>query len=35
MIDKQKGILKNINGGKDDPKVLINEQSIMKELANS
>jgi hypothetical protein len=32
MIDKQKDILKKI---KSEKKVLINEESIMKELANS
>lgn len=35
LADKQKTILKRINKGKNDKKIVINEESIMKELASS
>lgn len=35
LADKQKGILKRINKGKEDNSVVITEESIMKELASS
>ena len=35
LADKQKNILKKINRGRDDESIVITEESIMKELANS
>jgi hypothetical protein len=35
LADKQKNILKRINNGKKDKSIVINEESIMKELASS
>ena len=35
LADKQKMILKKINKGRDDQSIMISEESILKELANS
>ena len=35
LADKQKNILKKINKGKEDKSIVITENSILKELANS
>ncbi|MCB0370504.1 MAG: hypothetical protein KDD45_14040 [Bdellovibrionales bacterium] len=35
LADKQKNILKKINRGKNDKSIMISEENIMKELANS